>query len=90
MFEIAAEISGGGKTQLVGGFFDCLLGMRVYDALRLRHHIPLNPFQWRETVAELTEHFRKIPWVITHQPGIEIDIAILPVVLYHQVAELRV
>jgi len=44
-FEISAEISGVGKTELVGGLLHCLLRIRVHDAFRLRRHILLNPFQ---------------------------------------------
>ena len=44
-FEISAKISGVGKTELVGGLFDRLLGMRVHDTFRLRRYILLNPFK---------------------------------------------
>lgn len=88
--EVAAEIGGVGKTELVGGFLDRLVGMHVHDSFGLCRHILLNPFQGREAIAELAEHFREITGVVAHQLGIEIDIAVLPVVLYHQVAELCV
>ena len=55
--EVAAEIGGVRETEFVGGLLDRLLRMHVHDALRLRRHILLNPFQRREAARELAEHF---------------------------------
>ena len=45
VFEVTAEIGGGGETKLEGCLLDALLGVGVHDALRLCCHILLNPFQ---------------------------------------------
>ena len=55
--EITAEIGCGGETELIGGLLDGLLRMRIHDKLRLCRYLLLNPFQGRESFAELAEYF---------------------------------
>ena len=88
--EVAAEVGGGGEAQLDGCLLHRLLWIGVHDALGLRRHILLDPFQRRHAVAVLAEHLREVPRVVVHQVGIVLDIAVLLVVLHHQVAELLV
>ena len=88
--EVAAEVGGGGEAQLQGGGLDGLAGRGVHDALGPGADVLAYVVEGGDAAAGLEEELGEVAGGVAQLRGIELHVAVLPVVHHHQVAEVGV
>ena len=85
--EIAVKGCWFGEAKHIGCFLKCLCGTSLNKALGLCRHVLFNPFGWGETIGGFADNLAKMFGSEVQLVSVELDLARLTVVLYHQVAE---
>lgn len=86
-FEIAVKGYWLGEAEQVGRFLKRLRSTCRNESLGLCYHILLYPFGRRETIGSHTNDFAEMLGCKVQQICVELDLPRLPIVPYHQLAE---
>ena len=87
-FEIAVKGCWLGEAEQVGCLLKCLRGTCRNESLGLCYYILFYPFGRRETVGSHTNDLAEVLGREVQPIGVELDLPRLPIVPYHQLAEM--
>ena len=87
-FEIAVKGCWLGEAEQVGRFLKRLRSTCRNESLGLCYYILFYPFGRRETIGSHTNDFAEMLGCKVQQIGVELDLPRLPIVPYHQLAEM--